>query len=79
MAKIKMNKESLITCNKRNSEHELITGYVAGTAKPPAEKADKTAKKRCDRDKDEYFLASMFPSDDVMHRVYSIMRELEKV
>lgn len=24
---------------------------------------------------DEYYLASMFPSDDVMHRVYSIIRK----
>lgn len=26
---------------------------------------------------DEYYLASMFPNEDVMHRVYSIIRDLQ--
>lgn len=27
--------------------------------------------------KDEYYLASMFPNDDVMHKVYSIIRNIK--
>lgn len=26
---------------------------------------------------DEYYLASMFPNEDIMHRVYSIIRNLQ--
>lgn len=28
--------------------------------------------------KDEYYLASMFPNNDVMHRIYSIIKSLEE-
>lgn len=41
-------------------------------------KTDKKNKAVINPRKDEYYLASMFPNDDVMHRVYSIIRKLEE-
>lgn len=34
-----------------------------------------TNQEKVEEAKDEYFLSSMFPSEDVMHRIYSIMRK----
>lgn len=30
-----------------------------------------------DEERDEYYLSSMFPNDDVMNRVYSIIKDTE--
>lgn len=34
--------------------------------------------RRIREEKDEYYLSSMFPNDDVMHRVYSIIKDTEE-
>lgn len=77
MAKIKTRKGNLITCSTEKKGTELVTIRTADAVKPSAKKSKINAKAL--DEKEEYFLASMFPSDDVMRKVYSIMRKLENV
>lgn len=77
MAKIKTRKRNLMTCSTEKKGNKLVTICVADAAKPSAKKSE--VNEQALNGKEEYFLASMFPSDDVMRKVYSIMRKLENV
>ena len=55
-----------------------ITNKKSAKLLEKSSRINNTAKIMKDPEKDEYYLASMFPNDDVMHRVYSIIRTLEQ-
>lgn len=55
-----------------------ITNKKSANLLEKSSRINNTAKIMKDPEKDEYYLASMFPNDDVMHRVYSIIRTLEQ-
>lgn len=71
MTKLKIKKSTIV---RKDNEDVALPAHIS--------KLVKIADKRNDADindrEDEYYLASMFPNDDVMHRVYSIIRNLEE-
>ena len=59
---------------RNNNERVAISVQIRDPKKTCVRKNDTAINKG----KDEYYLASMFPDDDVMHRIYSIIRNLEE-
>ena len=72
MTKLKI-KQYTIT-RKDNGEVTLPT-HISKLVKITGERNDTAI----NAVKDDYYLASMFPNNDVMHRVYSIIKNLEEI
>lgn len=71
MSKLKIKKS---TVARKDNEEVALSAHISKLVKITGKRNDTAINDR----KDEYYLASMFPNDDVMHRVYSIIRNLEE-
>lgn len=71
MAKFKI-KKSMIA--RKDNDEVALPAHISKLVKITGKRNDTAI----NVGKDEYYLASMFPNDDVMHRVYSIIRNLKE-
>ena len=71
MAKLKIEKSTIA---RKDNEDVALPAHISKLVKITGKRNDTAMNDR----RDEYYLASMLPNDDVMHRVYSIIRNLEE-